>query len=512
MTAGPESGHSQTRRILRNTAANGSVQLATMVSTFVLLPLLIRSFGPSQFGVMILAASLAGYAVLLDLGVGATLVRMVAERTALTDDAGVANAIFSAASIYASVGLLVALAMVALALLGGAIFSVNASELELLRTLLLIGAIQQLWYWPTVAARDALSGLQRYDLVSTVALGVVCADVAGSIYVIVTGAGPVTLVLIRFASLVVASLVNICLLWRLLPSAARRIHASMADARAILRSGSSVFVLQIAQVMSRQQTDKLVLGIFVGPAAVTLYEIASKLNSLVTTLASLAVSATLPVAAQLHAAERHETIRALFLRGTKLIATMASPLTAVLIAIAAPFIAVWMGPGYGGAVPVAQVLLLSQAFLPLYQLGDQIMIGKDRFSAWVPGGLTLAVLNVALSVLLVQSFGLIGVAVGTLVAVWLEFPWYARVFSRVIDLPIRTWLRSTAWPAYPLLALPATIAWIGGRSELGGSIVGLAIVAVAAATTYWAAMWLTGLQFQRAKRSVGGTSNASERA
>ena len=290
----------------------------------------------------------------------------------------------------------------------------------------------------------------------------------------------------------------------------------MEDAKAILRSGSSIFVLQIAQVMSRQQTDKLVLGIFLGPAAVTLYEIGSKLNSLMSVFTSWTVSAILPVASQLNAREQHHSLRSLFLRGTKIIATLAAPMSAILITIAAPFIAAWLGAGFEQAVPVAQLLLLSQILLPLYQLGDQILIGKDRFSLWVPGGVTLALLNIVLSVVLVQRLGLIGVALGTFVAVALEFPWYLRVFSKEMELPIREWLAKTAWPSYPLLVVPVAIAWLGSQTVLGGSIVGLLAVAAVALAAYWAAMWFLGFSaieradmlavLRRAPREAGAST------
>jgi len=468
-----------------------------MVSTFVFLPLLVQSFGVSVYGVLALATSVSSYALLLDLGVSATLTRMVAERTARDDTTGVRGAIFSASAIYGALGLAVGAIMFVLGAVAGDIFNVSPQEATLLTTLLWIGAGQQVWYWPTVAARDALAGLQRYDLVSAVTLGTVAVDIAGTIFVLVTGRGPVALISIRVAGMVIASVVNMVLLSRILPSAHKqRAKASRDDAREILRSGSSVFVLQIAQVMSRQQTDKLVLGVFVGTAAVTLYDIAAKLNSLITTFTGLTVSAILPVAAEMNVREQHESLRALFLKGTKLIAALIAPLTTVMIVIAAPFIAAWFGPGFEGAVPVAQVLLLSQIFLPLYQLGDQILIGRDRFHLWVPGGLTLAVLNVVLSVLLVGRYGLIGVAVGTLVAVMLELPWYMIVFSKEMRLGIGEWLRTTAWPLYPLLAVAAVVAFAGTRTGLSQTLIGLAIVGALACAVYWIVVAFAGFSAQ----------------
>lgn len=456
-----------------------------MLSTLVFLPLLVRAFGLPVYGVMALSVSVSAYAVLLDLGVSATVVRIVAERIAKDDQGGAMRAMFSAVGIYSVVGVGVALIMFVLGVFAGSLFRVSPSEGDLLRILLWIGAATQLWYWPTSVARDGLFGLQRHDLVSGVTLAVGLGDILGTIYVLVSHSGPVVLLSIRAAEVVVASLANAVLLSGVLPKAARRVSASVADVKAILKSGSSIFALQVAQVMSRQQTDKVVLGVFLGPAAVGIYEIAAKLNSLISTLIGLTASAVLPVAAELNASEQHDALRSLFLRGTKVVATLTAPLIAIMIAIAAPFIAAWCGPQYAKAVPVAQILLLSQALLPLYQLADPILIGKNRFHLWVPGGLTIAFVNVILSVTLVRTLGIVGVALGTLGAVVAEFPWYASVFGREMDLPIREWLLKTAWPMYPLLIVPAAVAYLGGRTPLGVSITGLAIVVAVAAAVYW---------------------------
>lgn len=486
------SGYSRKKRILKNTAANGLAQAATMVSTFVFLPLLIHAFGFSVYGVYTLYLAVNGYAVLLDLGVSATLTRIVAERTAKGDSDGVWRAVFSSATIYFALGLFTAAVLFALGLTTHSLFNLSGVEAQLLKTLLWMGAAFQLWYWPTAAARDALAGLQRYDLIAKVTLGIVASDIVATIYILATGEGPLILVAARMVTMVVASLIHIGLLVRHAPKRSGALRTSGGEIRSILKSGSSVFALQIAGIMSRQQTDKLVLGVFLGTSAVTLYEIGAKLNSLITSFSGLSVSATLPVAAELNAQNRHASLLSLFLRGTKIVATLVVPIIVILVAMAGPFINAWFGPGFETAVPVAQLLLLSQVLLPLYLLGDQILIGKNKFSLWVPGGITLAILNVVLSVVLVRGFGLIGVALGTLIAYTLELPWYMRVFGKEMDLGARRWLASTAWPTYPLLVLPAAIAYFGSSTALGDSFPGLAVVGALALFAYWFAMLFLG--------------------
>jgi hypothetical protein len=55
-----------------------------------------------------------------------------------------------------------------------------------------------------------------------------------------------------------------------------------------------------------------------------------------------------------------------------------------------------------------------------------------------------------------------------------------------MELPLGEWLRKTAWPVYPLLAIPALLAYFAARTPLGESILGLIVISAIAAGVYWA--------------------------
>lgn len=70
---------SEKRQLVTNTLANGVAQFAGVISSIIFMPLLIRGFGLREFGLYMLAGSVGAYASLLDLGVGTSLAKMVAE-------------------------------------------------------------------------------------------------------------------------------------------------------------------------------------------------------------------------------------------------------------------------------------------------------------------------------------------------------------------------------------------------------------------------------------------------
>jgi O-antigen/teichoic acid export membrane protein len=165
-------------------------------------------------------------------------------------------------------------------------------------------------------------------------------------------------------------------------------------------------------------------------------------------------------------------------------------------------------------VRVAQLLILAQLFVPLYQIGDPILIGKGAFHLWVRRGLLLACLNLGLSVLFVAVFnmGIVGVALGTLISCLVELPLYAQVILRETQVSVRTWL-ATSGVGYLLLPVVAVIAFAAvSFPMLSRGILGVGVAAALAVGVYWVvayAVVLTPAEREALWKRLGRRSAAS---
>ncbi len=476
------------RSVVANTAMNGVAQFASLVSTLVFFPLLVRAFGVGDYGVYVIALSVTGTAGMFDLGIGASTVRLVARHTSLSDHEGFARTVSSAAGLLFVVGILVALAIAGIGMVAGSVFKISALQATLLRSLLLIGAASQIWYWPATIASHVLGGLERYDIIARTSVFATIANVAAIAIVLVTGAGPVVLMMFGVGTMVAASLMNFAALRGVRPGARLATLPSRPVALEILSGGLPIFAASIAQFLNREQVDRLVIGIFIGPAAVVVYQAASKLSSLVAQFTGLSTSALLPVASGIVAREDDDALAGLFVRGSRWVSMAVAPIAATVIVLAAPFTRAWLGAGFEGSIIVAQLLVLSQLFVPLYQVGDAVLIGKGRFSAWVPRGISLAFLNLALSLVLVRPFGIVGVALGTLVSGLLELPLYAQLVLRETGVSRRAWLTS-AGAMYLTLPIALLLGIGGTMTPLSGSLSGVVVIGMACVFGCWVAAY-----------------------
>jgi O-antigen/teichoic acid export membrane protein len=495
-------GPGRRRSIVANTAMNGVAQFAQVFSTLVFFPLLVRAFGAEQYGVYVIALTVTGMAQMFDFGIGSATVRLVAHRLSLDDTRGFARVVSTSTALLFAVGVVLAAIIAGVGLAAGLVFRVTAAEAELLRNLLFIGAAMQVWYWPSSVAARVLNGLERYDLAARSSLLATLGNVAMIGVVLATGAGPATLMILGAMVMVSASLINMVTLWFVRPSDQLACLPSGPVAQEIVSNGLPVFMNSLAQFFNREQVDRLVIGMAIGPAAVVVYEVAAKLSMLIGQLAILPTSAMLPVVSRVVARTDREALVGLFLKGGRYITMAITPLVVTLAILAGPFIQVWFGGELGDSVRVAQLLILSQLFYPPLLMGDPILTGTGRLAAWVPKSFVIAALNLVLSLVLVRSLGPMGVALATLIASLVELPLYARFMLKETGVSFGMWLK-TVWAGY--IALPATIvvAALAANSLLGDSLAGIGLAGIAAVGFYWVCVWVFLFDRPERERFVG---------
>ena len=477
------------RNLVRNTAANAAAQLAAMFVGFVFMPFLVKTFGLMNYGLFVLVTAVSGYAALLDLGIGSALVRAVAEERATGDRTRREEALGTAIVFYTVIGLFTFVVMMVIGQLSWALFDISGEQADIVRNMLFVGAVLQLWLWPASTARHVLAGLQRYDVIAKTSFLSTGLGALSTIVVVVTHQGPVFFVAINGLAGAIATFAMVLEARRL--SGVRRPEIGLAAwpvLRRMLVFGTAVAVIDVADVLFYQHTDRLILGIVLGAAAVALYEAAAKINGLVTYLSGLTVSAVMPLASRLDAAGEQEALTSLFVRGTKYGSAFIAPIAGVLVVLANALLSQWLGSDFAEQYRVMQMLVFPHAIICLGLMGDAVLIARGRMGKRIPFIVAQAIGNVALSAILVQpalGIGVMGVAIGTAVAHLVDFPIHIWFLLRETGVSFSDWLRRIVMPVYAPLLLPLAIAWGLMGTPLGESLPGIGAIAAIALGVYW---------------------------
>lgn len=474
------------KRLAANTVASALGQMTAMGVAFLLAPLLIGAFGPQGFGAYTLVASVSAFMLLFDLGLGQTIEKQLAEYTAVGKLAEAGALLASVRRTYLGIGLAVAAVELALAALAPQVFRLSEAEVTLVRQLLWVAAAGAVVWWPVSVGVRVLGGLQRYTQIGPVTASMALANALAAVIVVWLKAGPVVLAVLVQVIAIGGALVMQAQAQRELAA-----HGVVAQppSRSVLASAFAfagpVFLLQLAVTMFYHQTDRLLLGMFVGSVAVTLYEGPARLVALLIQLTGFGNNALMPFASQLEAASRTETLEALLLRASRYVSAFVAPLALLLALLARPLLVHWLGPAFVAAEMPTILLTGVQVVLVSLTVGHTIVVATGKLGGRMPVIMGVVALNLLLSVVFVQKWGVTGVALATVVASLADFPLHLHYLQRHVGLHLGAFVRQVVLPVYPLLLVPAAGA-IAARSwgvtdTLVGTLATLALCAIA----YW---------------------------
>jgi O-antigen/teichoic acid export membrane protein len=214
-------------------------------------------------------------------------------------------------------------------------------------------------------------------------------------------------------------------------------------------TGFSVFILLIDLANKlNYSTDTIVIGAFMGTAAVAVWAVAQRMIEIVQRITDQLNAVLFPVVVDSSTVERVDRLQKILIQGTRLSLAMVVPLATVLGLTARPLVRLWVGPDFEGSVNVIYILSLVVALRVGNATGTVILKGSGLHKVLAMSNLSMAISNLVLSVVLVRWYGLIGVAIGTLIpmvvfSMFVVFP----AACRRVELSRWKVFRQSVWPA-----------------------------------------------------------------
>ena len=468
------------QRIARNVATRYLLVAAEMLVGLITLPFNLHHLGAEAYGLWMLTAGITIHFSILDLGYGGAMVKFVAQYRA-SRDARALNEIASTIFIlFTALGLLAYLVVIGLAFNLDHLFNITPAQAEIGKWILLIVGVNVTFNFAFSVYGGVCSGFQRYDINNVVAVATSLLVAGVNIALVLLGYGLVALVAGTTAVRLAAYFVYRRNAYRIFPplhvrpSLFRRSRLREVTAFSIYAS-----VIDWANKLN-YELDEIVIGVFLGATPVAVWAVAHRIIAATQRLTNQGNAVLFPVVVDSDTRNNAERLQTVLLEGTRLSLATVAPIAVVLIVLAEPLVVGWVGPSMLGAVPVIQVLAFAVALRVANATGTTLLKGSGQVRYLAMVNLATGVVNVALSAALVTRFGLVGVAVGTLIpiacsAIFLIFP----AACRRVQLPVALALRRAVWPA----AWPAVVVGfvLVAVHRATASTLGLALVEAAAA-------------------------------
>jgi O-antigen/teichoic acid export membrane protein len=400
------------RHLLNSSVVSVSALLINLAAALYLIPFLIHHLGDSWYGTWILIGSILGYFTLLDFGLFSAAERFVTLSFARDDHDEIKRILSTCLVLFSVAGLL---ALISVFILAAAI-PVFITDPQLTRTAvvaLVILAFDVALFFPGSLFNGIIVAHVRYDLAGLLQIGKILLRTGLIIYFVGQGYSIITLAIITLLTNTVERALKILLAKWLYPDLRVSIRLFSGErALRYARYGFYSFVIEAADKI-RFNTDIVIIAAILGTAPVTMYNIAARLVQYYMQGIISSINFMLPVFTKSIGEENYDLLRKHFIFSTKLSVILSVMLGGLIALLAEPFISLWIGPEYNDAALPLAILLAGVVFDLAQTPSSTLLFAADRHRFLAGITLVEAIANLCLSLVLVQFYGIIGVALGT---------------------------------------------------------------------------------------------------
>lgn len=428
------------RKLVANAGSNYANMFASILSSFILSPVLVGALGDERYGIWTLIVSLTGYFALMDFGINRAVVRYVSQHEATGDYEALSRFVSTTVVLFIAIACLISVATVVLAWRLPSLIDLGDNSQAAQATLIFSG-LGFASMFPLSVPGGVLMARQEHTVLNKIVIAFTVIRTAALYWVLSNYPGLVTLSLTTVAVGIIQSLAVLYATTHRCPHIA--ISSRLFHWRLLLEifkySSHSAAISFSSRII--QFTDEIVIAGFLTVAMVTPYSFAVTLVAHFERLVWAAAGVLIPAASQLSAVRDERKSKLLLLSSSRVCAALAFLVFSITFVYGPSFIGVWLGSQYQSTVtPILRILLVARV-IPLAQSAVVArLLGTSRHAALSKINGLEAVSNLVLSVCLIRSFGLMGVAVGTLIPSivfnGIALPWSSL---RTIEIPLSTY-------------------------------------------------------------------------
>lgn len=378
-----------------------------------------RALGDERYGVVATIGSLAGLMIFADLGVGnAFMTRLAKAHTDEDDDeqrAVVSTSWFfllGAACVVLLIGVALTFTLPWSRLLGAESLPVSEVRLAVFAVFVVFAVGM-----PSTVGQRVMMSLHRGAAANVwaVAAAVLTPGAVGLAwvfhaplwgFVLATVGVPVGVATVQTARVLLHTYPRLRPRWALV---------ARETTRKLLRVGGLYLVLNLASAVA-YQTDAVVVSSIQGATAAGVYAITNRLFRMVGGLGVVGSEQLWTVATGALATGDVQWLRSRLLRVVGISTLALGLISAVLVVVGRPFIRIWAGEGL---VPPLSLLVWSAVFVVYQMAATQVTFllnAADVVRPQVVMALTMAAVNIVISIYLTQRIGVAGPVIGSLVA------------------------------------------------------------------------------------------------
>jgi O-antigen/teichoic acid export membrane protein len=403
------------RRLLLSAFTNWLAFAATLLVSFFLSPYLIHKLQDGPYGVWVYAESILSYFTLFDLGIAACLVRFVARFHTTGSQQELNKLASSCLVLFLGLGLAVFVVGAVLTPLFVPPMLKSGLPAEELTGFLLLMLGNLAFTLPLSLFPAMLDGLERFAAKSLIRIIFLAIKTIGTIILMERQPGLMNLGLLHTACNLAENVVLALLTFAYLPKL--RFSRKLVDRvtfRMVRGYSIDAFLIMLSGRVC-VQSAAIVIGMYLDTPSITWFAISLRLVEYSKSLLRSATITLTPAISSMEAAGDLHGVRRMFRNATRWVLYLIFPVQIGLIMFGKPFIRIWMGSAdYAErCYPSLVILSTTLSIVVAQSIAARILYGMDRLRWYARISILEAGMNLGLSLLLIHSYGIEGVALAT---------------------------------------------------------------------------------------------------
>src|SRR5712671_3937863 len=400
------------KKLATNTFFNVLGRFWSFFVTILLTPYILSSLGERNYGIWAAFTVFIGSSNLLDLGLGSSFIKFISAYHAHEDYERINRSIFSGFAFYGIFGVVLIAAGIVIREPLLAFFRIgDATQAYVIA--LFACAIQSVG----AMVLSVFKGIQRMDKANSIEMKMLGLSGVGTVLFLYFGYGLTGLALNALICSGVTLFVSWAAVRRVVPRISLGYHFDRHLLKEMFSYGAKIQISQFGALVGFH-SPKFVILRFLGPVAVSAYDLSSRLASYMRAIPLMMISALIPATSELGARNDRARILKAYMLASKYVAMVTIAIIALTVLESESVVRLWLGDGHSQLILLVQILAVGYGVNILGGAASQTGAGVGRPEFDMRSSVWLAVLSPAFALVLVPRFQVQGVAVGTSLALF----------------------------------------------------------------------------------------------
>lgn len=431
---------SKAERLITSSITNGAVFIIKVLVALLMTPLMVSSFGESMYGLWVLVGSFSGFYGLIDIGLLRAVGRYMSRAIGQDDLEEVKYVFNTSLAVFSFLGFCVfILACLFTYFAPYFIKGAQAYDVDLLRAVIILFSINVVIGFPMRSFWGVLSSNLRYDVSAGLDLFNVLLKAVAFFVFLKLGYGVLVIAIVACVADLIWNFLNVAYVFKIAPYlVVSRSYFDPSRIKVFFNYSIYAFISKIAASI-KFNLDNFVISMFVGLSPIAVYSIGTRLVMYAADFLVKLIGLMGPVFSQYEGKGDFESIKKYFFFTLKIAIYLSFLFGTMLIIFGSPFILRWVGAQFKDSYKIILVLVFPVVMQMLMDPAQGLLYGisKHKILTFVYFGEACA--NLVLSLIFVRYWGIVGVALGTAIPLFLiKFFFEPFYVSCVLKISVRS--------------------------------------------------------------------------